>query len=102
MLNKWDWMSHGVNLKAIVEETKNVCGVSKIGAIKRATAWWNDQVKDAVNMKREKWMLLLQAVQGSNDWRNRKNEYNESKQRTKRIISESKRRVNEDLGRKIN
>ena len=46
----------------MVEFAKEVCGVREVsGSGRKATGWWNEEVKRAVRQKNEAWLSLRRA-----------------------------------------
>ena len=71
---------------ALVSSEKEVCGCAKVGSKNVNSEMWNDEVKQAVNSKKEAWLNVLKA----NDevLKDRCMEvYKEKKRKTKTCIS---------------
>ena len=63
--------------------------------------WWNDKIKTSVRRKEDAWKGLLAASDEETKER-RMEAYREEKRKVKRCIIQSKKKVNEQFGRKIN
>ena len=93
------WM---VLKECLVSVAENVCGLRKCGGGKKGNAWWNDEVKEVVREKNVRWRRVLQARNGSDEKERLIEEYKVAKRRVKRKVCESKRKANEEFGRKVN
>ncbi len=68
---------------------------------KKGNAWWKNENKDAVEQKKRAYRKMLQRNLPEGVKVRRKSEYKEWKKRVRRLIEESKRRVDEEFGRKL-
>ncbi|XP_053639811.1 pseudouridylate synthase 7 homolog isoform X1 [Cherax quadricarinatus] len=67
---------------------------------KVGTHWWNAEVTKAVQEKKEAYYLKMQTEGVSEEERKeRQKRYQEAKQRAKRVVRESKRKAEEELGK---
>jgi len=67
----------------------------------KGDAWWTDEVKEVVKQKREAYVKTLQRNVPEHVRDRRKREYMECKRRVKRVIEQSKMKVDENFGRKL-
>ena len=64
------------------------------------SVWWNDEIKTAVRIKEAPWKRVLAA--SDEETKERCMEaYREQKRKVKRCIIQSRKRVNEQFGRKM-
>ncbi len=68
---------------------------------RKGNAWWTNEIKDAVEGKKKAYKKMLQRNLPEELKARRKSEYKEWKKRVRELIEESKRRVNEEFGRKL-
>ncbi len=68
---------------------------------KKGNAWWTDEIKDAVERKKKAYKKRLQRNLPEEVKARRKSEYKEWKKKVRELIEESKRRVDEEFGRKL-
>ena len=82
---------------------REVCGSVRVGG-KTESVWWNDEIKAAVRRKEDAWKGVFPASDEEPKERCRCREaYREEKRKVKRcIIQSKKKKVNEQLRRKIN
>ena len=83
---------------AIVESAREVCGSVRVGGGNPKSVWWNDQVKAAVRDRRKE-------VLGAKDEDAKelcREVYKEEKRKVKGCIYQSKKKVHEQFGRKMN
>ncbi len=64
-------------------------------------AWWTNEIKDAVEGKKGAYKKMLQRNLPEAVRARRKSEYKEWKKRVRELIRESKRKVDEEFGRKF-
>ena len=89
----------GVAVNSVTEE---VCGVKRIkGNSNRGDAWWTNEVKEAVERKRKAYNKWNEKNVPAEIRRVRRQEYIDSRNEVKRIIRESKKKVDEDFGMKL-
>ena len=85
----------------IVKSTREVCNSVSVRGKNPKSVWWNDKIKAAVRRKDAAWKGVLAA--SDEETRERCMEtYREKKRKVNRCIIQSKTKVNEQLGRKIN
>jgi hypothetical protein len=87
--------------EAVIGSAKEVCGCVKIGGRNDKSELWNEEVKQAVESKREAWLNVLKAKDEISK-ESCMEVYREERRKTKRCISGRKREVNEQFGRKMN
>ncbi len=63
--------------------------------------WWTDEIKDAVERKKRAYKKMLQRILPEGVKARRKSEYKEWKKKVRELIKESKRRVDEEFGKKL-
>ncbi len=78
-----------------------VVGWKERKGTKKGNAWWANEIKDAVEQKRRAYRKMLQRNLPVEVKARRKSEYKEWKKRVRRLMEESKRRVDEEFGRKL-
>ncbi len=64
-------------------------------------AWWTDEIKDAIERKKRAYKKILQRNLPEGVKARRKYEYKEWKKKVRELIEESKRRVDEEFGKKL-
>ncbi len=67
----------------------------------KGNAWWTNEIKDAVEWKKRAYKKVLQRNMPEGVKARRKSEYKEWKKKVRELIKESKRRVDEEFGRKL-
>ncbi len=67
----------------------------------KGTAWWMQDIKIAVEEKRKAYKKMLQRNVPEEVKEQQKREYRDSKGLVKRLVRESKERVDEDFGIKL-
>ena len=82
--------------QAMVESEREVWGSVKVKEKNQKRVWWNDEVKTAVRRK--------EVLAASNEEAKERcmGAYREEKRKVKRCIYQSKKKVNEKFGRKMN
>lgn len=79
---------------AVVETAMDVCGTARLGVCKKGDAWWDEEVREAVEMKKNAWINLLSAVgTGSNERvhvKRAKERYKEAKKVVKALVKAKK------------
>ncbi len=73
----------------------------RAGGEKKGNAWWTNKIKDTVGGKERAYKNILQRNLPEEVKARRKSEYKEWKKRVRELIEESKRRVDEEFGRKL-
>ncbi len=68
---------------------------------KKGNVWWPTEIKDAVKRKKRAYKKMLQRNLPKEVKVRRKSEYKEWKKRVRKMIKMSKRRVDEEFGRKL-
>jgi len=86
--------------RSLVQATE-VVGYKTYRRGKRGTAWWTQEIKVAVEEKRKAYKKMLQRNVPDEVRERRKREYRDRKALVKRLVRESKERVDEDFGRKL-
>ncbi len=71
------------------------------GGRKKGNAWWTNEIKNAEERKKKAYKKMLQRNLPEEVKARRKPEYKEWKKRVRELIEESKRRVDEEFGRKL-
>ena len=84
-----------------VKNARKLCGKVKAGGENPKSVWWNDEIKVSVRRKEEAWKRVLAASEEENKERFLE-AYREEKRKIKRCIIQSKKKVNEQFGRKMN
>ena len=86
---------------AMIESTREVCGSVKGEGKNPKSLWWNDEVQAVFRRKEVAWKEDLAA---SDEEENERwmDTYREEKRKVKRCIYESKKKENEQFGRKMN
>ena len=85
----------------MVESAKEVCSSVRVGGKKPKSVWWNDKIKAAVKRKEIAWKGVLAAR--NDEAKERSMEaYREEKRKVKWCIIQSKKKVNEQFGSKMN
>ncbi|KAK4329643.1 hypothetical protein Pmani_000045 [Petrolisthes manimaculis] len=83
------------------EEMCGACGVRRRGREVKGTAWWTEEVKRAIEEKKKAYRDLLGGKGNGEVERLKRELYLEKKRVVKRVVSESKRRVDEEFGRNL-
>ncbi|KAK3889840.1 hypothetical protein Pcinc_006166 [Petrolisthes cinctipes] len=102
-------MGEGVGVNDVYEVFKTivmgtaaeVMGYKTQKKCKKGSAWWSEEVKDAVEKKRKAYRRTLQMNVSEEVKERWKREYNVCKRQVKKMVSESKRRVDEEFGKKL-
>ncbi|KAK4327054.1 hypothetical protein Pmani_002500 [Petrolisthes manimaculis] len=102
-------MGEGVGVNDAYEMFKNIVMKTAAGVVgykaqkrgKKGSAWWTEEMKDAVDEKRKAYRRTLQRNVSEEVRERWKRDYNACKRQVKRMVSESKRRVDEEFGRKL-
>ena len=84
----------------LCEVCEMVCGVRRRGGGVQGTAWWNDEVKQAVEQKKKAYSEW-QANIGREVEREKREVYVSKRREVKRLVKESKKRVDEEFGRNL-
>ena len=85
----------------MVESAREVRGSVRVGGKNPNSVWWNEEIKAAVRRKEGAWKGLLAA--SDKETKERCMEaYRKERKKVKRCIIQSKKKVNEHFGRKIN
>ena len=87
--------------RSMVESTREVCGSVRVGGKNQKNVLWNDEKKAVVRRKETVWKGLLAASDEESKLRCME-AYREEKKKVKRCIIRSKKKVNEQFGRKMN
>jgi hypothetical protein len=87
--------------EALVNSAREICGSAKVGNRNVNSEIWCDEVKQAINRKKEAWLKVLQAKDEILKERYME-EYKEERRKTKKCINKRKKEVNEQFGRKMN
>ncbi|KAK3881607.1 hypothetical protein Pcinc_013953 [Petrolisthes cinctipes] len=85
----------------VLKTTAEVVGYKSQKRGKKGSAWWSEEVKDAVKEKRKAYRRTLQRNVSEEVRERWEREYNVCKRQVKRMVSESKRRVDEEFGWKL-
>ena len=87
---------------AVRSVTEEVCGFKRIKVNEsRGNAWWTNEVKDAVERKKKAYVKWNERNVSAEVKRARRQEYKDCKSELKRIIRESKKKVDEEFGTKL-
>ena len=106
MAEKWEMkrgcMEEGVEdewrvfKEALLEVARDVCGVKRVGGRKRRRQefWWNDEVKEIVQKKRERFLCYLRSSgdEKMDEWE----DYKDVRREVKRVVARSKKRANDE------
>ena len=85
----------------MVESPREVCGSVRVGGKNPKSVWWNDEIKAPVRRKESAWKEVMVASEEEEKERYIE-AYREKKRKVKRYIYQSKKRVHEQFGRKMN
>jgi len=87
---------------SIMTVAEDICGYKrmKMGRTK-GDAWWTKEVEDAVRRKKEAYIKWNERNIAASIKQERRRKYMESKRKVKRVIRESKLKIDEDFGRKL-
>ncbi len=85
----------------MMEVADEVVGWRKSGGRKIESAWQTHEIKGAVEGKTRGYKKILQRNLPEEVKARRKSEYKEWKKRVRELIEESKKRVDEEFGRKL-
>ncbi len=85
----------------VMEVAHEVVGWRESGGRKKGNAWWTREIKDAVKWKKRAYKKMLQRNLPEEVKVRRKYEYKEWKKRVRKLIEESKKRVDEEFGRSL-
>ncbi|XP_045471756.1 uncharacterized protein LOC123678663 [Harmonia axyridis] len=80
----------------LMESAKRVCGSVKIGRNRRGTAWWNDNLKRQIKMKKILWKKYLKNRNACNY-----RKYKEQRKRVKQVTLEEKEKTWRDFGERM-
>ena len=80
----------------VIETAKTVCGTFRKSNEKPQTAWWNENIKQEVKIKKEKWLKYLNNKNEENY-----NQYKEQRTKVKSLVREGKQEKWNDLGEKL-
>ena len=84
----------------MVESRREVCGSVRVGGKNPKSVCWNSEIKAAVRRKKAAWKEVLVASYEAKE--TCMEVYIEEKRKVKRCIYHSKKKVNEQYGRKVN
>ncbi len=87
--------------RSLVQAAEEVVGYKTCRREKKGTACWTQEIKIAVEEKRKAYKKMLQRNMPEEVRGRRKREYRDSKALVRRLVRESKERVDEDFGRKL-
>ncbi|KAF1010546.1 MAG: hypothetical protein GAK29_05048 [Acinetobacter bereziniae] len=85
--------------KVIVGKAQEVCGVARVGGMKK-DAWWNDDVKAAVGEKKEAYKRMI-ATKDVDERKVMSEEYRRKKTDAKVIVRESKDAIRKKEGERM-
>ncbi len=68
---------------------------------KKGNAWWTNEIKDAVERKKRAYKKILQRNLPEEVKARRKSQYKKWNKRVRKLFEESKRKVDEEFGRKL-
>ncbi len=85
----------------VMDVADDVVGWRERGGRKKGNTWWTNDMKDAVERKKRAYKKMLKRNLPEEVKARRKSEYNDWKNRVRELIEESKRRVDEEFGRKL-
>lgn len=80
----------------LLKAGREICGTTRLNRWRKQTAWWNNQIKEQVKIKKQKWKQYLNN--GNND---SYNEYKEQRKKVKDMVMEAKKKTWEEFGQKI-
>ena len=85
----------------MVESAREVCGSVKVGGKNLKSVRWNDEIKAAVTRKEAAWKGVLAASDEETKERCMET-YRGEKRKVKRSVIQSKKKLNEHFGSKMN
>ena len=89
--DKWN------NYKTVIlKAARSSCGIINQNKNKKQTKWWNQEIKESVKIKKQKWKKYLQT-QKQEDYE----EYKNNRRKVKELVREEKRKTWEDFGNKL-
>lgn len=80
----------------ITEAAREVCGIIKQNKHKKQTAWWTEEIKQEVKIKKERWQTYL-SVKTERSYER----YKEQRIKVKNLVKQSKQKTWEDFGNKL-
>ena len=87
---------------SMIGATEKICGYKRVRKGKRrGDAWWTKEVQEAVEEKKEAYRKWNERNVPARIRTERRRIYNNCKSKVKTVITESKLRVDEELGRKL-
>uniref|UniRef100_A0A1Y1M0F5 Reverse transcriptase domain-containing protein n=2 Tax=Photinus pyralis TaxID=7054 RepID=A0A1Y1M0F5_PHOPY len=82
--------------ESVISTAKETCGVIGINKNKKQTKWWNQELKEQVKIKKEKWKLYL-SMKSEASYQ----VYKQQRIKVKAMVLQSKQQTWEEFGRKI-
>ena len=80
----------------LLNAARQSCGTIKLNYCKKQTAWWNNDIKEEIRQKKQKWKKYL-----GNRTEENYNDYKRQRTKVKDIIVEAKKKSWEDFGKNI-
>ena len=87
--------------EVVMSVAAEVVGHKVLKGRRGGSAWWTDEIKEAVDEKRRAYKRVLQKNVTVEVRESRKAEYRFWKRKVKELVNDSKQRVDEDFGRKL-
>jgi hypothetical protein len=82
--------------KTIVQEgARKVCGTVVINKNKKQTSWWNEEIKEQIKKKKNKWEIYLNTKT-----RESYMSYKRQREVVKNVVIETKKKSWEEFGKK--
>ena len=86
--------------QAIVESAREVCGSVRLGGKNPKSVWWNYEIKTEDRRKEAAWKVLTASNEEAKE--RCMEEYREEKRKVKRCIYQSRKKMIEQFGKKMN
>lgn len=77
----------------LVKAAKEVCGTTKVNRSRKQTAWWNEDIKQEVKLKKEKWKQYLK-----DGTEQKYGEYKKQREKVKEVVLAAKKKSWEEFG----
>lgn len=80
----------------LLETSKEVCGTILLDNTRKQTAWWNEEIKNQVKAKKDKWKIHLRTKTEESY-----KIYKDQRNKVKELVKEAKKKAWEDFGLKM-
>ena len=80
----------------ILRATENICGTTRINNNKKQTAWWNQNIRSEISVKKQIWKNYLRD-KNTDTYR----KYKEQRKKVKQLVLDAKRQSWEEFGNNI-